>query len=100
MPNINAILRKNPVNCRYGAPMGRRNQFSEADGKLYLQRVKFVDGDYSPDGTYWGIGYGVLPLWCAFHPDGETMIFVRAANREAAITAARDNYPSAEFIRN
>ncbi len=62
-PNINALLRARMRPCQYGAPMGARNYDDAPEGsKKYCQRVRFVDGDYAPDGTYWGGGRGVLPL--------------------------------------
>jgi hypothetical protein len=87
--DINKLLRDNPVSCKYGAPMGRQNRTGECTLGLYCQRVRFVDGDYSADGTYWGGGYG-SPLWAIFSPDLETLIFVRAPTRAHAIEKAND----------
>lgn len=85
-PNINTWLRANPRDCKYGAPLGRRN-FDDAprEPRRYCQRIRFVDGDYTPDGTYWGGGRGVLPLWAVFTADMETLCFYRAATRADAI---------------
>ena len=89
-PDINAILRARPRNCAYGAPMGDIDEIPDDLDTLYLQRVRFVDGDYAPDGTYWGSG---TPLWAAFKPDLSVLVYVRAHNRAAAAQAVRDAYP-------
>lgn len=91
--DINQIL-KRPVNkgcTKYGADMGRRNQpEGEPDSPLYLQKLRFVDGDYDTGGAYWGSGD---PIWCAFSEefakstttaDDSLRIFVRARTREEA----------------
>lgn len=77
--NINSLLRARPRPCTYGAPMGARNR-RDADprAKLYCQRVRLVDGDYAPDGTYWGGGRGTVPLYAVFSEDLETLCFYRA----------------------
>lgn len=56
--NINAILAA-PEHSRSsprGAPMGASDYMDAPESKLHLQRIRFVDGDYGPDGTYWGGG--------------------------------------------
>lgn len=83
MPDINKLLRASPVNGRYGAPMGRHNRNDDGIEDLYLQRVRFIDGDYSADGTYWGSGGG--PLFAAFTANLETLCFVRASSRADAV---------------
>lgn len=102
-PNINQILRKDPRHTSRGAPMGDTN-FDEATSPLYLQRVHFVDGDYAPDGTYWG--NNGTPLWCAFNgDDGEnaaghgSRIYVRAKTRDEAKTNTLADYPNVRFFR-
>ncbi len=87
--DINAILRDDPVNCRYGAPLGQANRLGENLEPLYLQRVRFTDGDYAPDGTYWG---APADLWCAFSADGATRLYVRAEDRQAAAASVHDEY--------
>jgi hypothetical protein len=57
---------------------------------LYLQKIRFVDGDYSADGTYWG-NNGV-PIYCAFTPCLGTMLFVRAMNREYAKSILAESF--------
>lgn len=101
-PDINAILRKDKRSMTRGAPMGDSNVY---DGSiyLYLQRVRFVDGDYGPDGTYWG---GGTPLWCAFNADNAehkaghgTRIYVRAASRDEAKAQVLKGYVNVRFYR-
>lgn len=102
--DINAILRSKPVSCTYGAPMGKPNRFngkicrnglsSESHEPLYVQRIRFVDGDYAPDGTYWG---GGSRLYCAFNSDSE--IYIRADNRSEAIQLLKEDYPNAKLHR-
>lgn len=94
MMNINKLLRDNPRPCRYGAPMGAVS-YHDDDAPLHLQRVQFVDGDYSPDGTYWG-GGGV-PLWCAFNEGSR--VYVRAWTRAEAIAEVLEFAPDATFKR-
>ena len=95
--DINRLLRERPVSGRYGAPMGQANQFDPEAGPLYLQRVRFVDGDYATDGTYWG--GGGEPLWCAFTAGLQTTVYVRAVSRSAALAAVVAEHPSARFHR-
>lgn len=101
-PDINAILRKDKRSMTRGAPMGDSNTY---DGSiyLYLQRVRFVDSAYGPDGTYWGMG---TPLWCAFNADNAehkaghgTRIYVRAHTREQAKAAVKAEYVNTRFYR-
>ena len=85
--NINKLLRENPRPCRYGAPMGAVSYYRDPD-PLYLQKVRMVDGDYAPDGTYWG--GGGMPLWCAFNDDSR--IYIRAWTRGEAIAEVRREF--------
>lgn len=89
VPNINKILESSPVNSRRGAPMGARNQVDDLSEPLLLQQIEYVDGDYAPDGTYWG--GAAESLWCAFNPDTKeykagmgTRIYVRASSFKKA----------------
>lgn len=86
-PDINKILRATLRPCRYGAPMGARDAEDGGLQGLYLQRVRFVDGDYAPDGTYWGGGRGAKPLWCAFSACGKTRLYGRGNTRSEALDA-------------
>lgn len=69
MRTISKII--TPVNCRYGAPMGRPNVGSQPvtitsgrncrivkknQVKVYDCAVPLIDGGYDKGGAYWGIG--------------------------------------------
>lgn len=94
-PNINSILRANPRPCKYGAPMGSSNYFDPAENtKCYLQKIKFVNGAYAPDGTYWGLPEN---LYCAFN---ETQrVYVRAKTRLLAVCQLVEQFPAIQFHR-
>lgn len=65
--NIKRVITE--VNCKYGAPMGRRNidtrpklgvlsdgtKLVDASQPMYDKRVILIDG-YDKGGAYWGIG--------------------------------------------
>jgi hypothetical protein len=97
-PNINKLLLARPRSSRYGSPMGAPNVLSDSfeDEPLHLQRLNFVDGDYGPDGTYWG---GGQPIYVAFTPTLSTLIYVRAWTRENARLELLSEYPGITFIR-
>lgn len=102
MPNINQILARPPRTSTYGAPMGARDSLPESGElpRLYLQRLRMVDGDYATDGTYWGCAsreHGAM--WCAFDATGETRLYTRAKTREAAAANILEDYPEAHFAR-
>lgn len=105
MPNINQILRQpsNSRDCSRGAPLGDSDVY-DGSTKLHLQRVRLVDGDYGPDGTYWG--GGSIPLWCAFNPTNDkcdaamgTRIYVRARSRSEAKQTVQQQYGNIKFFR-
>lgn len=105
--DINQILRKDPVPCKYGAPLGQRDTLETVDKTpLYLQRVRWVSGDYSPDGTYWGHGTE-SDMWVAFNgpldpeyqPGFGTRIWVRARNRKEAAEEIREDHPDVKFVK-
>ena len=90
-PDINKLLRARPRPGRYGAPLGARNVYTAAPGaKLYSQRVRFVDGDYASDGTYWGSGGG--PLYAVFSADLETLAYFRARNSRDALAQFKEGH--------
>lgn len=90
------------VSSKYGAPMGRRSdRLDGVVGKVHLQRVPFVSGDYDPGGAYWGGGPGTKPLFCAW---GETETeqveyYFRARDREEAKTMLLNEYPELKLYR-
>lgn len=73
-----ARIQLSKVNCKFGAPMGRASE--QLAGKVKLQRLRFVDGDYDSGGAYWGSG---APIWVAEDRNG-ARAYVRASNREKA----------------
>ena len=79
------------VSSPYGAPMGRRSD--PIEGKVHLQRVPFVDGDYDKGGAYWGGGRDTPPLWCAWNEEGAA--YQRAKSREDA----KALFPGCSFYR-
>ena len=99
--DINAKLKAAPVNCSRGAPMSRMNWGMNDHYKrpmmMYLQRVRFVDGDYDLGGAYWG--GGGEPLFCAWAEDIEARVFVRAKDRRAAKRKVNEHFPNAKFFR-
>ena len=91
-----------PVNCRFGAPMGRAHYCdwrSDETEKLSLFRVNMVDGDYDDGGAYWG-GYPSAPLYCARTVGhDEVQLFYRAHSREDAKAQALKEHPGLKFMR-
>lgn len=74
----------------------------EDNYKFYLQRIVFVDYDYDKAGTYWGGGFGALPLYgfMGYTEDGiQVRGFVRAKNRAQAKEEIISEYPNARFYR-
>jgi hypothetical protein len=65
----------------------------ESDSRLYCQRVRFVDYDYAPDGTYWGGGIGTDPLYCVFDREDTTRRYYRAKCRADALAQFREEWP-------
>ena len=80
-----------PVNAKYGAPMGRHlgpDFLSPEAGKIHLRRVPLNSGGYDRGGAYWGLGQ---PIWHAMDQDGNEVCF-RAPSREAAKRHIRETY--------
>lgn len=98
-PQLNTLLRAARRDCSRGAPMGKSNFFIHPDRACYLQRVRFVDGGYAPDGTYWGYSRGEN-LYCAFTPDLANEVYVRAKNRREAVKALKEMFPEMKFALN
>ncbi|WP_145960510.1 hypothetical protein [Novosphingobium meiothermophilum] len=87
------------VDCRYGAPMGRRSTRTgdvlPSDPPLYLRRVYLDNGGYDPGGAYWGLGQ---PLYWCGNADGTVDFFLRAGSRAEAKILVREDYPNARFF--
>ncbi len=110
--DINKILRE-PEYQRYsqrGAPMGDKNIYAtdhpNYNPPLRCQRVILVDGDYGPDGTYWGCTGE--HIYCAFNDgrDGDRFapamgvrIYVRAFIHTDAKKIVQDLCPEVTFLR-
>jgi len=78
-----------------GAALGRRDVHDhDADQPIVLVvlPVRFVDGDYDINGTYWGSGE---PLYWYADCNGRVDAMLRAKDRGAAIEAIRVRYPLA-----
>lgn len=87
-----------PVDCRYGAPMGRYtggNYLETSAGPLHLRRIPLMSGGYDRGGAYWGYGD---PLFYVEDQDGNSQ-FLRAASRAAAKALIRADWPDARFFR-
>lgn len=95
-PDINKLLRARPVDGRRGSPMGAASYDNRTGWeRVYCQRVRFIDGDYAPDGTYCG---GGEPLYVIFTEDLALCWYVRAKYRRHAVEAyMRDNPRAKEF---
>ena len=64
--------------------------------KLYLKRLKWVDGDYIENGAYFGGGMGDY-IYCAFSE--EVQFFVRAKTRFEAKSLVMEEIPNVRFYR-
>ena len=73
-----------PVNCQYGAPMGRRNSLPPADQKvrLRLTRARLCEGVYDQGGANWG-ATPRTSIYCGWNQSG-VRIYVRAADSASA----------------
>lgn len=106
--NINQILRADPRSCARGAPMGDSDNITGPLTNLRCQRVYLVDGDYGPDGTYWGYSKKDGHVYCAFNdgtgddkfaPAMGVRIYVRAHTYEQAKREIKEIYTDATFAR-
>ena len=84
-----------PVNCRYGAPMGRPNMGADFNWTLplHLQRLNLDSGGYDHGGAYWGPG---APIYAIFD-DAGFYCTLRAWSRDAAKAEFRADQPHAWF---
>lgn len=106
--NINKILRTKVRNLARGAPMGDIDCVEGSLKNLRCQRVYLVDGDYGPDGTYWGASSKAGYVYCAFNdgrdndpyqPAMGVRVYVRAHTYEQAKREVVKRYPGATFAR-
>lgn len=85
-----------PVNSKYGAPMGRHTVFDNPRATVTIFKVNMVDGDYDDGGAYWGVG--PEPLYCC---RGEGLLdFIRASNAIQAEHYFRDQHPDLVINRD
>ena len=94
--DINKILRANMRNTSRGAPMGAVDfiAYNVDLTPLHCQRVRLVDGDYGPDGTYWGASAQAGHVYCAFNAGDEytAAMDVRLYTRAHTAKQARENF--------
>ena len=88
------------VTSRFGAPMGRRGNITEAETpiRLHLRHCWLNSGGYDNGGAYWG---SPNDLWRAWG-DGPTEVqemFTRAPSRELARFAVQEIFPRVTFWR-
>jgi hypothetical protein len=98
----NKLVLENAVSHR-GASMGRGNWLPKdlnAEGKIHLTRLKWVDGDYDEGGAYWG-NTGKDDVYCAWGDLNEVnaLMFVRADSRIAAKAFVMETLPNVRFYR-
>lgn len=98
------LIELEPLNCLYGAPMGRDDRIVNVvgcDGELvvHLADVPLIDGGYDIGGAYWGATD--TPLWVAecgpwFDPQQEDdvyfRVFERASSREQAEQRVQERF--------
>ena len=106
--NINTLLNANRRNMSRGAPMGDRGYINEEQPLtgLLCQRVRMVDGDYGPDGTYWGNSPTNGQVYAVFNgPNAEfkpacgLLKYYRAHTRADAISQFSEEHEGYKFSR-
>jgi hypothetical protein len=86
-------LAREPVDCKFGAPMGRPGITENPEARVRLFRVQLPEG-YDRGGAYWGIG--PPSLYCAWG-DG-FRVFVRAYAPEEAKSKLLREFPTLKFV--
>lgn len=108
MTSINTILNRQRVNCSRGAPMGDCGFIHDEQPftRMRCERLRMVDGDYGPDGTYWGYSPSHGRMYVIFNgenekfePAGGLLKYYRAKNRADAIAQFQAEYPGYKFTR-
>lgn len=99
---MNQWLKDNPRNCARGAPMGRSPEPLLPGAKVRIERLQWVDGDYTLDGTYWGRDIaGKEYIYAIWSPEGHNpdqkwkrhYTFMRAKSRDEAVAyAVKEGY--------
>lgn len=85
-PNINEMLKLEPVITNLDTPIGRVNETLKGNSdKLYLQKVKLNNVKYDSGGACWGFHENYQSnVYCAFNPEGTIKLFVWAGSRKEA----------------
>ena len=103
MNNTKTLRKLSVVSCKYGAPMGRRNNIPDdisTASKLHLVALKFVDGDYDRGNAYWGYTSGTSIFWAYGETETEQIdFFTRARNRKEAKELIGNEIKNAKFYR-
>jgi len=91
---------------KFGSQMGRSNQLPKnalTTGKLQMQKMEWVDGDYDWGGAYWGRSEKHGDMYHVEgnlkNEDGTTIIFIRALNRKRAKEQVLKQLPNVSFYR-
>ncbi len=91
------------VSCKYGAPMGRRDDLRpglvDEPLRLHLAYVRLNQGGYDDGGAYWGMGQRLYVAWCYDKDDYRCDTFLRACDREDAKAQLIERFPLATFYR-
>lgn len=88
--------------CKYGAPMGRCDYTPDAEQpiKMWLYKLKWVDGDYDEGSCYWGHSRGEhIYRACGRGHNGLNEMFIRTYSRERAKEKVLEVFPHARFYR-
>ena len=78
--------------------MGRPNILTNQNATVYLQPVKFQDGNYDKGGAYLG-GYLSQPLYIAASPNWDFFFSQRADARQEAKPEIQNQFPNLKFKR-
>ena len=88
-----------------GAQMGRRDTVSvnaqTIQPKFYLQKLRWVSGDYDQAGAYWGNSGGTSIYWGQAEVEGEDLIqeiFIRAYSRQDAKEQVLESFLKLGFL--
>lgn len=86
------MARFNPfysVSCRYGSPMGRRNEAIDQQARTLCAMHQGGGDGYDKGGAYWGTPSNVFAVW-VYGKGNEGVVYVRAKSRQDAINKARE----------
>lgn len=71
----------------------------DAEVRLHMERLPWVDGDYDPSGVYWGCSnpHEHIYVACDSYKYYSILIFVRSMDRDEAKENVRKIIPNAKF---